>query len=100
MQTNGLAFHKDGLESLNAQTVQRRGAVEHDRMILDDLFEDVPHSFVAALDHALAVFDVGSDAGLDHLLDDERLEQLKRHPLGQTALIQAQERADGDNGTA
>ena len=33
-------------------------------------------------------------------LDDERLEQLQRHLLGQSALVQAQEWADGDNGTA
>jgi hypothetical protein len=37
---------------------------------------------------------------LDELLHDERLEQLERHFLGQTALVQLQLRTDDDNRTA
>jgi hypothetical protein len=56
VQLDGLAFDQDRLEGLDAQTVQRRRAVQHDRVFLDDFFEDVPDhrradstSFFAAL---------------------------------------------------
>jgi hypothetical protein len=37
---------------------------------------------------------------VDQALDHERLEQLERHLLGQTALVQLQLRADDDDRTA
>ena len=39
-------------------------------------------------------------AEVDQALDDERLEQLERHLLGQTALVQLELRADDDDRTA
>ena len=42
MQLDGLAFDQHRLESLDAQAVQGRGAVEHHRVFADDLFQDVP----------------------------------------------------------
>jgi hypothetical protein len=56
VQLDRLAFDQDRLEGLDAQTVQRRRTVQHDRVFLDDFFQDVPHhgvpdstSFFAAL---------------------------------------------------
>ena len=57
VQLDRLAFDQDRLERLDAQAVQRRRAVQHDRVLVDDFFEDVPHhrrawlstSFFAAL---------------------------------------------------
>ena len=43
MQLDRLAFDQDRLESLDTQTVQRRRAVQHHRMLAYHLFEDVPH---------------------------------------------------------
>jgi hypothetical protein len=43
VQLNRLAFDQHRLESLDAETVQRRRTVQHDRMFADHLFEDVPH---------------------------------------------------------
>ncbi len=42
MDLDGLAFDEHGLKRLDAQAVERRSAVEQDRVVLDDLFEDVP----------------------------------------------------------
>ena len=50
VELDRLAFDQDRLEGLDAQTVQRRGAVQQHRVLLDDLFQDVP-------DHRRAGFD-------------------------------------------
>ena len=39
---NRLAVHQHRLEGLDPQAVERRGAVEHDRMLADHLFQRVP----------------------------------------------------------
>ena len=49
---------------------------------------------------ALGALDVHALVAQLQLLHDEGLEQLQRHFLGQTALMQLHFRADDDNGTA
>jgi hypothetical protein len=55
---------------------------------------------VHALDLTLGRLDVLRVTEVDQALDHERLEQLERHLLGQTALVQLQLRADDDDRTA
>ena len=100
MQTDGAALNENRLERLNAQTVQGRRTVQHDRVTLDDAFEHVPNLGLCALDHLLGGLDVGGGAVLDQLLHDEGLEQLERHFLRQTALVDLEVRTDDDNRTA
>ena len=69
-------------------------------MLLDHLFEHVPHLRAGALDHALGRLDVLRVLEVDEPLHHERLEQLERHLLGQTALLQLELRADDDDRTA
>ena len=73
---------------------------EQHRMLLDDLFEHVPHLRAPALDHPLRGLDVLRELEVDEPLHHERLEQLERHQLGQTALVQLQRRADHDDRAA
>src|SRR5262245_46831043 len=80
--------------------MQRRRAIEQDGMFADHLFEDVPHLRAFALDQALGRLDRRSLAAQLQLLEDERLEELERHLLRQTTLVQAQRRADHDDRTA
>jgi hypothetical protein len=54
-----LALDEHGLERLNAQTVQRRRAVQHHGMLANDLLEDVPNLGTLALDQALGGLDRG-----------------------------------------
>ena len=100
MKLDGLAFDKDRLKGLDAEAVQCRSAVQHDRMLGDDLFKDIPDGRLKTLDHLLGALDVVRGAVLDKFLHDERLKQLDRHFLGQTALIDLKFRTDDDNGTA
>ena len=95
-----LAFHQDRLEGLDSQTMQGRRTVQHDRMLLDDLLEDVPHLVVQLLHHLLRALDVVGSTVCHQFLHYERFEQLDRHLLGKTALIDLQLRSHDDNRTA
>ena len=100
VQLDRLALDQQRLEGLDAQAVQRRRAVEEDRVLLDDLFEDVPDLGTLLLDHLLRALDGGDEAALFELVVDERLEQLERHLLRQAALVQLELGAHDDDRTA
>ena len=100
MQLQGMALGEDRLEGLDAEAVQRRCTVQEHRMLLDDVFEDIPDFWTRALHHALCALDVVRSARSDELLHDERLEELECHDLRQAALVQLELRTDDDNGTA
>src|SRR3546814_16959819 len=71
---------------LDAQAMQRRGAVEQHRMLADDFFQDVPDFGLFALDQFLGGLDGGRQATALQLGEDEGLEPLQRHLLRQAAL--------------
>ena len=100
MDLDRLAFDEHRLEGLDAEAVERRRAVQENRMLLDDLFERVPHFVGLQLDHLLGGLDRADQALLLETVVDERLEELERHLLRQTALVQLQLGADDDDRTA
>ena len=97
---DGLAFDQHRLESLNAEAVKRRSAVQQYRVILDDFFKDVPDDRFLLLHHFLRLLDGGDVAGLFEPVIDKRLEQFESHLLGQTALVQLEFGTDHDDGTS
>ena len=97
---DGLALDQHRLKGLNAQAMQRGSAVQQHRMVLDDLFEDVPHHRLLHLHHFFGLLDGGAVARLLQAVIDERLEEFERHLLGQTALVQLQLRTHHDDRTA
>src|SRR6185436_6842474 len=97
---DGLALDEHRLEGLDAEAVERRCAVQQHRMLLDDALERVPHFVGLQLDELLRGLDRADEALLLELVVDERLEQLERHLLRQTALVQAELRSDDDDRTA
>jgi len=99
MDLDGVALDELGHERLDAEAVQRRCAVQQDRVVLDDLFEDIPDLRGHALDVPLRALDVVREAALDELTHDERLEQLEGHLLRKAALVQLEVVADDDDGT-
>ncbi len=56
MQLNGLTLNEYRLKGLDTQAMQRRCAVEHDRVFTDDIFQDVPDLGCLTLDHLLRRF--------------------------------------------
>ena len=67
---------------------------------LIDLLEDVPDLGALLLHHLLRALDGVDVAALFELVVDERLEELERHLLRQTALVQLERRADDDDRAA
>src|SRR5690606_24217672 len=95
-----LAFDQRGLERLDTQTVQRRCAVQENRMLADNLVEDIPNLGTFLFDQLLGLLDRGREALGVKARVDEGLEQLKRHLLRQAALVQLQLRTRHDDRTA
>ena len=89
-----------GSKRLDAETVQRRRAVQQHRVVLDDLAQDVPHLGLLALDQPLRALDRLDVAAVLELADDERLEQLERHVLRQPALVELELGTDHDHRAA
>ena len=100
VNTNGLSFDEHRLESLDAESVKGRRAVQQHRVIANDLFENLVHLRRFLLDDLLGALHRLGDSLLDELMNDERLEQLQRHRLGQTALVQLELGTDDDDRTA
>ena len=100
MELDRLTFYQNGLEGLDTKSVQCRSTVQHNRMLFDYILQYVPHLCLEAFHHLLGVFDVVSSSVGNQLLHNEGLEQLDRHLLGQTALVDLQLRSNNDNGTA
>ena len=78
---DGLALDEDGLEGLDAETVERRRAVEEHRVVADDFLERVPHLGHAGLDELFRRLDGRGEALLLEAVVDERLEELDGHLL-------------------
>ena len=100
VQLDRLAFNQHRLERLDAQAVQRRRAVQQHRVLLDDFLKNVPDHWRTALDFLLRRLDRGGDAHRLQTREDEGLEQLQSHQLGQAALVQFERRTDHDDRTA
>ena len=98
MDADGVAFDQHRLERLDAHAVQRRRTIEQHRMVLDDLFENIPDLIVLAFEHLLGRLDRVGVAEFLEPANDERLEQFQRDLLRQTALVQLQLGADDDDG--
>ena len=57
MQLDRLALDQHRLEGLNAESMQGRRAVQHDRMLADHLVEDVPNFRLLLFDQLLRLLD-------------------------------------------
>ena len=99
MELDGLALYQNGLKSLDAQPVKCGGAVEHHRVLFDNLLQHIPHLVIHLVNQLLCILDILADALRHQILHHERLKQLNGHLLGQTALVNLQLRPHHDNGT-
>src|ERR1700730_12597991 len=100
MDADGFTFDEHRLKGLNAETVKRRSAVEHHGMFANHVFENVPNDRILLFDHFLGLLDGGAVSLGFELVIDERLEELERHLLGKTALIELEFGTNDDDRTA
>src|SRR5690606_30955558 len=92
-----LAFDQDWLKRLDAKTVQGRRTVQKNRMLTNDFVKDIPDFRTLFLDQLLRLLDRRGEALGVKTSVDERLEELERHLLWQTALVQLQFRTGHDD---
>ncbi len=100
MDVNGLAFHQDRLEGLDAQAVQGGGAVEQYGLLFDHLFQDLPDLRTFPLDDPPGPFDVVGVVVFHELADDKGTIELQGHASGQAALVQLELWAGDDDRAA
>ena len=95
-----LTFDKYRLKRLDTESVKGWCTVEHYGMFFDDILEHIPNFGTKPLNHLLCVLDIVSRFVRNKLLHNERLEQLYRHLLRETALIYLKFGTYDDNRTA
>ena len=81
------ALDEHGLERLYAEAVKCGRTVKEHGVFLNNALEHAPDLVARAFDYALGALYVVGLVLCDKFLHDERLEQLERHFLGQTALV-------------
>ena len=87
MQLDRLVLNQNGLKGLDSETMEGRRAVQHHGMIADDILQNIPNLILLLLDHLLGRLDIARGASLNQNLHDKGLEELQRHLLGNTALV-------------
>ena len=100
VELDSVAFDEYRPECLDALAVQGRRAVQEHVLVFDHFFENRPHFRHAVFDEAARAADVVGELALEQSCDDERAEELERHVLGQTALIELEFRTDDDDRAA
>ena len=100
VNANRFAFDQLRLKRLDRESMQRRGAIEQDRVPARNFIKNVPNFRRLALNHFLGAAHGVDVAQIFQPSDDERLKQNERHFLGQPALMQLQLRPDNDDGAA
>ncbi len=96
VQLDSFTFDQYRFKCLDTQTVQSRCTVQQYRVFADNFVQDIPNDSFFALNHFLRSFNGGSKTTQFQLAVDERFEQLQRHFLRQTALMQTQVWTYGD----
>jgi len=89
MQLDGLAFHQDGFECLNAKAMQGGRAIQENGMFADHFLEHIPNNGLFHFHDLLGSLDGRGQTSFLKLPKDERFKEFQRHFLGQAAHVQA-----------
>ncbi len=100
MKPDGLALHQDRLKCLDAEAVKRGRAIKKHTVLLDHLVKCVPYLRELLFHHLLCALDGGGKLLLLKLVVDKGLEELQRHLLGKTALLEFKVRTYHNDRTA
>src|SRR5690606_34719190 len=99
MKLNSLAFNQGRLKSLNTKTVQRRSAVQKNRMLADHFIKNIPDFRAFLFNQLLRLLNSRREALGVKTCIDERLEQFECHLIRQAALVQLEFWTGHDNRT-
>ena len=76
MELDSTAFYEYRLECLDRKSVECRSTVQKYRMVLNDLFEDIPYFRNSCVYLSSGCLDIELVVDLNELLDYEGLEEL------------------------
>src|ERR1035437_531609 len=100
MNLDGAAVDQHRLESLDAETVQRRCAVEQYRPLFDNLFQDIVDFRSGPFDQSAGAFNIMCQVFLYQVTHHKGFKKIQGHAPRQTALMQFQFGADYDDRTS
>ena len=100
VQLNSFTFYKDWLERLNTKSVKCRGTVQHNRMLFDYFFQNIPYFRLKSFYHFLRIFNIMCCSLCYKLFHNKWFKQLDCHLFWKTTLINLKFRSYYDNGTS
>ena len=100
MQLDSLTLDHLRLECLDTETVKCRGTVQHNRMTLHHILQNIPDNWLTTINNLLGTLDSLYDTTLNQLTDDEWFVKLCSHQLRKTALAHLQLRTYNDYRTS
>src|SRR5215212_9844352 len=90
MDLDSFTLDEHRFKRLNTKTVQSWSAIHKHRVLANHLFQNVPNDRLLPFHHLARLLDRGGVRLLLELVVNEWLEQLERHLLWQTALVEFQ----------
>ena len=100
MKLDSLTFYKNRFKCLNTKSVQCRGTVQHNRMLFDYFFQNIPYFRLKSFYHLLSIFNIVCCSVLNQFFHNKWFEQLDCHFFRQTTLVDLKFRSYNDNGTS
>ena len=100
VQLDSLTLDHLRLECLDTETVKCRGTVQHNRMTLHHILQNIPDNWLTTINNLLGTLDSLYDTTLNQLTDDEWFVKLCSHQLWKTALAHLQLRTYNDYRTS
>ena len=97
MQSNRFTLNQDRIERLKTKTMQCGRTIEHNGMLFDHLIQNIPDLRLFIFDQPFGAFNRRGRAALFKFVENKWLEKLQGHFFRQSALVQAQLRADDDD---
>src|SRR5437660_1082751 len=98
MKLNSVAFNQAGLECLDAQPVQGRGAIEQDKALEKHLGQQIPDQRIAPFDHAFGLSWMSGERSIKQCTDQKRFEEFAGHVLWQPTFMESQRWPDDNHG--
>ena len=100
VHTNSGSLNENRLKCLNRETVQCRSTVQHDRVSLSHLLENIPDLGRLAINHLLGTTHSVAVTKILESADDERFEECQCHFLRQTTLVELKLWSNHNDGTS
>ena len=100
VKTKGLTINQDRFEGLDTQTVEGRCAVKKYWVFLDNIFKNIPNTFITTFNHTFSGFHVTCVFTRNDFTHHKWFEKFDGHQTWHTTLVHFKCWTNGDNGTS